>query len=377
MPYFQTLSQGLSNQHRRANAIKEGDMRLLPTSLLTPSSRAGVEALAALDWPAHSHDGTAPRKRLHALVRSGALVGHPGPALFVYRIRLAAGRQATGVVGIMGAAEFASPSVLRHEQTLVETVRVRAAHLADVGAQTGPVLLCADGAHRSWGLASEFALGQDPIVSIRSHGRVDELWVLTADQSASLAESLLESGDACIVDGHHRAQATVARGDDALVAVFPSTAFSVGACERVVRQVDDPRGLVGLIGAAGLDVRPGTGASPRPRHVELWDGAEWHDVCLGDAETRVSDARLLQDRVIAPMLGIHDPTRDKRLLCLPAMGDAHELEEAVGAGAVGMRLAPARMDDIFAMAASGALMPPKTTWFEPKPLPGLFAHVLP
>ena len=144
-----------------------------------------------------------------------------------------------------------------------------------------------------------------------------------------------------------------------------------------MRHLDDPRELVGRIGAAGLDVGPGTGASPHPRHAELWDGAEWHDVCLGDAETGVSDARLLQDRVIAPLLGIQDPARDERLCCLPAMGDARELEEAVGAGAVGMRLAPARMDDILAMAASGTLMPPKTTWFEPKPLPGLFAHVLP
>ncbi len=340
-------------------------MRLEPIRALYPQDKAAAEKLARLDWPSAQN---------HAF-DLGFLAETNEAALLAYRIQREGRPDAWGLIGRTPSTDYGSV-LLPHEETLVETVRVRRAYLEKTSVQTGPVLLAGRGAdvEEALCLARDAAQASEPLMAIETGDRTDTLWALDETTVRSVQALLAGVDQVLIADGHHRAKATATTCDGILVALFSEKTFDLGACERLVTSVTNRANLAEKFLALGLSAAPSTGDAPAPRHAKLWDGRAWHDIALGDAPQLTSDSRLLQDKVLAPALGINDPTTDPRLSCLPACEDPRQLEQAATVDdAVALRLSPAKLQLVWDMANQAQLMPPKTTWFTPKPLLGIVA----
>ncbi len=340
-------------------------MRLEPFCVLYPADAQDAKKLARLDWPSAGNTAAG----------FGFLKTLGAPALLAYCIQREGHADAWGLIGMTASLDYNSRNILPHEETLVETVRVRRAHLLKTKTQTGPVLLAGKGEaiNGALDLARSEAQVTGPIAHFTSEERLDTLWALSPHCAARVQALLAAAQTPLIVDGHHRAKATASSCESMLVALFAEKDFSVGACERLVTNVQDRDCLACKLRSLGLAIAPSDGKTPAPRHAKLWDGRAWHDIALGDAPRLTSDSRLLQDRVFSCVLGIADPTTDSRLTCLPACEDPRELETIAQDNGVPFRLHPADLDLIYQMANQDKLMPPKTTWFTPKPLPGIVA----
>lgn len=341
-------------------------MRLEPICALYPANSADANKLARLDWPAGTNQ--VPDLSFLSSTRK--------PVLLAYRIQRDAEKDSWGLIGSVASNDYTARNILPHEETLVETVRVRSAYLHTAKAQTGPVLLAGRGkaVEEALALARNEARDSGPLTVIQTDGRTDTLWALS-DACAKQIQALLAHAEKpLIADGHHRAKATAAICGSILVALFAEKDFDLGACERLVTGVVDRGKLVKKIRTLGLRVSPSNGNTPAPRHAKLWDGRAWHDIALGNAPQLTSDSRLLQDKVFSPTLGITDPTTDPRLICLPACDDPCGLESLTQDGRIALRLHPCDLELVYQMANQSRLMPPKTTWFTPKPLPGIVAR---
>ncbi|WP_322153860.1 DUF1015 family protein [Paratractidigestivibacter sp.] len=345
-------------------------MQLEPFCAICPADAAAAGRLAKLDWPGSSKADDL-RQRLRDLSSQGALRTSDGPALLAYRVRRVGHRDAWGLIGSVAACEYAD-GMLAHEQTLEKTVRIRTEYLADTGLQTGPVLLAGadEATHDAIQLAKGAVGDVSPLIELQDAERSDTLWVLDGAAATSVQALLAKAEEPLIADGHHRAKATASCCKSMLVALFADKDFSVGACERVVSLVVDRDGLAERIAGGGLVTRASDGVAG-PRLAQLWDASQWHSILLGDADNLTSDARLLQDRVLEPFLDISDPARDERLFCLPACKTTADAAGLAGPRDVVFRIAPTGIGPVRDMASHGILMPPKTTWFEPKPLPGI------
>lgn len=341
-------------------------MRLEPICALYPANSTDTNKLARLDWPEGSNQ----------VLDLSFLSSTRKPALLAYRIQRDAEKDSWGLIGCVASNDYAARDIMPHEETLVETVRVRSAYLHAAKAQTGPVLLAGKGkaVEEALTLARNEARNSRPLTVIQTTGRTDTLWALS-DACANQIQALLAYAEKpLIADGHHRAKATAATCDRILVALFAEKDFCVGACERLVTDVKKRHNLAESITDLELEVTPTDGTTPASRHAKLWDGRAWHDIALGNAPQLISDSRLLQDKILSPALGITDPTTDPRLVCLPACNDPRSLESLTQGGRIALRLHPCDLELVYQMANQSRLMPPKTTWFTPKPLPGIVAR---
>ena len=352
-------------------------MRLDAFNCILPRDTAAARALAALDWPGEG-GSTATRERLEELLTQGAAFQDATPALWAYRIRRKGTRDALGLVGrIDSSALDTRPAIVPHEETLHETVHVRTLHLAKTSLQTGPVLLaCRDNCtYGAWRLLARHIRDKTPALIVRSNQRDDALWRIAPDDATELLEMLGGVERACVVDGHHRCAASMRLGSPMLVALFPAAFFSVGACWRIATVgTQSTKTLAACLRRTGFEVKPSRGDAPAYRHAAFLSAGIWHDVNLSRApgESLSSDARLLQDRVLGPYLGIADPSCDQRLCSEPPFSTDDVLRKANPTKVI-FRLHPATVTEVLNMADAGLLMPPKTTWFEPKPLLGLFS----
>jgi uncharacterized protein (DUF1015 family) len=223
------------------------------------------------------------------------------------------------------------------------------------------------------------------------------MWVVDdAAEIAALRAALGEVGDLYVADGHHRSAAAsrvhAARGSadgdhDAFLAVlFPLDVVNVMAYNRVVADLagHSVEELLVALDEVGFDVSAASGAVAPTRPHEFgvhldgdWFRARARDVDETDPLARL-DVSLLQDRVLGPLLGIGDPRTDARIAFVGGIRGTAEIERLVASGraAVGFTLCPTALDDLVAVADSGAVMPPKSTWFEPKLASGLVLHPL-
>lgn len=338
------------------------------------------------------------RAALDALVARGVLRPDAAPAYTVYAAPAAdGGPEQVGVVGLVSAAEYRAGVVRTHEHTRPDKLEDRRRHIVEVGAHDEPVLLLAapdpvvDGV-----LAAVTAAPPDLAVDPAVDGGAFRLWVVDDPAAvAALTAAFAAAPALYVADGHHRSEAAalvwdgLGRPADAPQAFFPALVIPADrACvlpyDRVVADLagHDPRSLLAAL-AADFDVAP-AGGPVRPDRAGvfgLYVAGGWHVltaragvVPAGDPVGRL-DVSVLQERVLAPLLGVADPRTDPRIGFVGGRGPA-DLAALVDAGAwaCAVALHPTSPDDVMAVAASGAVMPPKSTWFAPKPYSGLFVH---
>jgi len=342
------------------------------------------------------------RANLDRLIGAGILVRDAAPAYYVYRMRMGTHEQ-TGIAVTASVAAYEANRVRRHELTRPDKETDRVRNMASLDAQTGPVL-CAYRADSDLERLLEAAKQRAaPIIDVTGpHDVVHTIWRIDDSASIDAVTAAFERlGAIYIADGHHRSAAAArvaaerrGRGGDGndsfeyfLSVVFPHDQMRILDYNRVIA---DLNGLtveallaqltpVFDVRASSAPVKPDT-----PATFGMYVDGRWFELRLDTALVPASDpvasldVSLLQATVIAPLLGIDDPRTDPRIDFVGGVRGLDELARRVDALGTGLAFAfyPTSMEQLMAVADAGKLMPPKSTWFEPKLADGLLAHVL-
>ncbi len=335
------------------------------------------------------------RDVLEAFERRGTLVRDRRPELLVYRQEMGGASQ-TGVVAAVTAADYRSGVIAVHEHTRPDKENDRTEHIEALGAHDEPVFLmyrpAAPGASRVAEVLAGVTAGE-PEYRLERDGVRHTLWtVADAADVEALEAAFAEVPVLYVADGHHRsaAAARLAAQDprpgagEFPAVVFPSDELTILAYNRVVRDLrgHTPASFVAALGD-GFVVTPAEAAPVLERHqVGVYvDGAWWTATARpgvvdeADPIARL-DVSVLQDRALAPLLGIADPRTDGRIAFVGGIRGTAELERLVDSGefAVAFALHPTSPTEVMDVADGGQVMPPKSTWFEPKLFSGLFVH---
>jgi uncharacterized protein (DUF1015 family) len=336
-------------------------------------------------------------RSLRRLVAERVLVRDGKPSFYIYRMVMD-GRTQTGVGLVASVRAYEQHRIRRHELTRPDKENDRVRNIATLNAQTGPVLL----AYRANDTLRELltvATNAAPLFSVTGPNNVVHTVWDTAPATDATLQAELDALDALyIADGHHRsaAAARVAaqrRGSpDAsheffLAVAFPHDEMCILDYNRVVGDLNglSVDALLARIRESFDVTELQVGHSPtRPETFAMYLGRSWYELALHAAlvprhdPVASLDVSLLQDRLLGPILGIGDPRTDSRIDFVGGVRGLAELERRVQSGraAVAFALHPTRMEQLMAVADAGKLMPPKSTWFEPKLADGLLSHVL-
>ena len=342
-------------------------------------------------------------ENLAAMLRSGVLARDSQPAYYAYRLVMGEHVQ-TGLVAIASVAAYDSNRIRRHEFTRPAKEDDRVRQIEAVNAQTGPVLLAYPRAPEVDEMLAGVAETGPEVDVTADDGVRHSLWVISDPAIQTRLGEAFEALPALyIADGHHRSAAAsrvcAARrsanpahtGEESynyfLSVIFPHHQMRILDYNRVVRDLNGltPAVLLARIRehfqvvASEGPVRP-----ERPACFGMYLDGRWYELVLhqdlvprDDPVARL-DVSLLSEFLIEPLLGIGDPRRDERIDFVGGIRGLGELERRVDSGemAVAFSLYPTRMEDLMAVADAGLVMPPKSTWFEPKLADGLVSHVL-
>jgi uncharacterized protein (DUF1015 family) len=339
-----------------------------------------------------------------AMRQKGWFVRDGQPAFYLYRQRMGDHVQ-TGVVGAASVSDYLEGRVKKHEHTRPDKEDDRTHHTDAIGAHAGPVFLAYRGRSAIDALVAE-GTRRDPAAEfVAGDGIGHALWVV--DDPAEVARFEATFGEvptSYIADGHHRAAAyaRVARmrregavgatGDqpfDRFLAVhFPAAELRILDYNRLVRDLNglEPSGLLRRLDAAGFDlVTPWPGKSPwEPGTFGMYLEGVWRLLVARpgtlneDDPVNRLDVSMLQDRILGPILGLRDPRTDARIAFCGGIRGVAELMRRVDSGehAVAFAMHPTSLADVMRVADAGAVMPPKSTWFEPKLRSGMVVHLL-
>jgi len=333
------------------------------------------------------------RKNLEEFVARGVLRKDPEPRFYVYAQRMGEHRQ-IGLVACASVDEYERDVIKKHEKTRPDKEDDRTRHIDTLSAHDEPVFLT----YRS---RSEIDAEIEGVKQRRPEydlvtqdGVEHKLWVVPADAGARVEALFREVPVLYVADGHHRSAAAARvharrKGQPGhhggfLAVVFPHAQMQILAYNRLVRdrQGRSPDVLMGEL-RKRMDVEPAPLPAPdAPLSLGVFCGGRWWRARVKpgsyDAKDPVAslDCSLAQDQVLAPIFGIEDPRRDKDVDFVGGIRGAKELETRVTAEgwSMALHLFPTRIEQLMAVSDAGLLMPPKSTWFEPKLRSGLFVH---
>ena len=338
------------------------------------------------------------------LIAAGVLCRDSHPCYYTYRLTMGEHVQ-TGLVAVASVAAYDSNRIRKHEYTRPDKEDDRVRQIEALNAQTGPVLL----AHPDSAEAERLVgLGTDrlPVADLTAaDGIRHTLW--TIDDAATITRIsavFAAMPTLYIADGHHRSAAAArvaaarrGRNDSSLSAefflavIFPAAQMRILDYNRVVRDLNglSEESFLAAVGER-CTISPSLGPvkPERTRVCGMYLGGRWYRLALlpdllpgrvplSDPVRRL-DVSLLAEQILGPLLGITDLRRDARIDFVGGMRGTAELERRVNSGemAVAFAMYPTPMAELMAVADAGLVMPPKSTWFEPKLADGLVSHVL-
>lgn len=335
------------------------------------------------------------RENFRKLIADGALIRDAQPCLYLYRQVMGAHTQ-VGVVGAASCQEYLDNVILKHEFTRVDKEDDRVRHIEALEAQTGPVFLT----YRADAAIDAFVAGKiacEPYVDFTAGDGVRHTsWRIdAAEEIAVLTAAFARIPRLYIADGHHRSAAAARvfqarKGAGAsggfLTVIFPHNQMQILPYNRVLADLQGltPDALVARLRTV-FDVREDADSRPARKHdLRLFLGGRWYGLTFRDAFTAPAaaisglDVTLLQTHVLGPVFGIDDPRTSKRIQFVGGIRGTGELESLVSRGeaACAFSLYPTRIEDLMTIADAGGIMPPKSTWFEPKLRDAMFCLML-
>jgi uncharacterized protein (DUF1015 family) len=333
------------------------------------------------------------------LKRDAPLSQEEAPALYLYRLQMGGHRQ-TGIACCLSVDEYDADVIRKHERTRKDKEDDRTRHIVTLRAQTGPVLL----AYRDRGEINELvsrAEKEESLYDVTApDGVTHTVWRLSRETTGRVAKAFASVPLLYIADGHHRAASAARarqelreqkpehRGSEDynffLAVVFPAGQLRILPYNRVVKDLNGrtPEEFLAEL-KKRLSVMPGAAPSPRRKgKVAVYLDGRWHGLQLpepsGGGPIEALDADLLQRHVLDPLLGIKDIRTDKRIDFVGGIRGTEELERLVDTGRalVAFSMFPVSLDELMTISDAGEIMPPKSTWFEPKLRDGLLIHMI-
>jgi uncharacterized protein (DUF1015 family) len=339
------------------------------------------------------------RENLERLVGDGTLRHDARPSLYIYRQEMQ-GRAQAGVVGCVHVGDYESGVIRKHETTRPDKEDDRTRHILALGVQAEPVFLTYRSQPEIDGLVAAAMRGLALYDFMAPDGVSHKVWRLP--EPAPVVEAFAAIPCSYIADGHHRSAsawraAERRRAENPrhggneeynwfLAVLFPAAQVTILPYNRVVTDLGglSPREVLDRLRDIG---RLSRAASPVPPHAGSFcvylDG-RWYllelaaeSIDRGDPVGSL-DVSLLQERVLAPVLGIGDQRTDKRIDFVGGIRGTRELQARVDSGemALAVSMCPITVEQLMTVSDAGRVLPPKTTWFEPKLLSGLFVHPL-
>jgi uncharacterized protein (DUF1015 family) len=338
---------------------------------------------------------------LNKMLAAGILQRDSQPSYYAYRLEMGSHSQ-TGFVAAASVAAYDAGRIKKHEFTRPDKEDDRVRQIEALNAQTGPVLLAYPASAAADALLAKVSGGEPAARVTADDGIRHTIWVVSDAALIAEISAAFEAMPALyIADGHHRSaaasrvaaakRATGQSGaeqssDYFLSVIFPHHQMKIMDYNRVVRDLNGLSAdefLAKIAKAYAVTPADGQVKPACPGEVGLYLPGRWYRLSI-DPQLFVSDpvarldVSLLSDHVLGPVLGITDLRRDKRIDFVGGIRGLGELERRVDSGAMAAAFAmhPTSLKDLMAVADAGQVMPPKSTWFEPKLADGLVSHVL-
>lgn len=335
------------------------------------------------------------KELINTWIEEGKLVKQDKPMFYIYQ-EIMNGRPQTGIVGCASVADYENNIIKKHENTLAAKEADRIRHIDTTNMQTGPIFL----AFRSNKEIDEFLASktsEKPYYDFVSEdGITHKVWLVDDDAEIESVEGFFAAMNAIyIADGHHRCasackvsakrhiEGKVQESDFFMSVLFPENQLKIMDYNRVVRDLNGYDVATFLeeletychIGGSDIPVKPARKGQVGMYLDGQWFSLEFKTEYLSDDPVEGLDVSILQKYVLDGMLDIKDPKNDKRIDFVGGIRGLEELERRVNSDCrVAFAMYPTDINELFDVADASRLMPPKSTWFEPKLRSGLFLH---
>ena len=332
-------------------------------------------------------------RNFEELKRAAPMVIEPRPSLYFYRLRMESHEQ-TGLAGCFSVGEYDRDIIKKHEKTRKEKEDDRTRHLIELRAQTGVVFLAYRASAAIDRVAARAAASTPLYDFIADDGIAHTIWRVPDALVDELVAAVGALPGLYIADGHHRAASAsracatlggAGESDRFIAVAFPDTQVRILPYHRLVKDLNG-RSTAELLQALRerVEVVESGRAEPEARgDVSMYVEGRWYTISLaappaGTSRADALDVEQLQRQVLGPVLGIGDARTDKRIEFCGGIRGPAELKRLVDSGAAGAAFAmfPVTIDDLMSVADAGGIMPPKSTWFEPKLRDGLLVHLI-
>ncbi|MDA3925211.1 MAG: DUF1015 family protein [Kiritimatiellae bacterium] len=336
-------------------------------------------------------------KALKALQASGALIREENECLYVYR-QIMGQHSQTGIVACSHIEDYANNVIRKHEKTRQNKEDDRTRHVLAMNANAGPVFLTYRDTETLDTLIAAVQTG-DPLYDFTAEDGVKHTLWLVSEETDKWVDAFAEVSLSYVADGHHRAAAAYRAGQRRkelnsshdgseeynwfLTVLFPAGQLKILAYNRCVEDLNGltPEAYLGKVKEI-FTVKPSESSTPsKTREVCMYLGGSWYNLswdAFDSDPVSILDVSVLQDRLLAPVLGVADPRTSENISFIGGIRGTEELVKRVDSGrdAVAFSMCPCSIEQMMDIADVDQIMPPKSTWFEPKLRSGLIVHTL-
>jgi uncharacterized protein (DUF1015 family) len=346
------------------------------------------------------------KENLEKLKKEIPLIIEEEPRFYLYRL-IMDGRAQSGITAVFSLDDYDNDVILKHEKTRKEKEDDRTNHIVTTEAQTGPVFLTYRGIKKVNDIVEKIINTLKPLYDFKAVDNIQHtIWIVPEKENQIIISEIAKVKNLYIADGHHRAaSASRARkvkqdknpnhkGDEEynyfLGVLFPAEQLKILPYNRVVSSLNESTKEQFLIKLKdNFSVEKSSRKEPGEKlSFGVYIGGEWYLIKAGDSVQRSSslsksvsatlDVSILQDYILNPMIGIEDIRTSKNIDFIGGIRGTKELEKIVDSGkaAVAFSLYPVSIEDLMRISDAGEIMPPKSTWFEPKLRDGLLVHLI-
>ena len=358
-------------------------------------SRPEIDMGAGAD--PHSDAAYAQAARAFAALKSEApLIVEDVPSFYVYRLHMGNHVQ-SGIAAGFSIDEYDRDLIKKHEKTRPDKEDDRTRHMLAIGAQTGPVFLTYRASKPVDDLVNRVITTTPMFDFTAPDGVRHQVWQVPANENQSVVDAFAKIDALYIADGHHRAASaartrrvkrdsapsaalgSVAEHDRVLAVAFPDNQMQVLPYNRVVKDLNGmtPDSFLQALERKFTVTKGGQTRPLQKGQVAMYLRGEWYTIDVQTAADGL-DVDVLESGILQPLLGIKDVRTDKRIDFVGGIRGTQELEKLVNAGqaAVAFSMYPVSVKDLMRVSDAGGIMPPKSTWFEPKLRDGLLSHLI-
>ena len=335
------------------------------------------------------------KELINTWIEEGRLVKQDKPMFYIYQ-EIMNGRPQTGIVGCASVADYENNIIKKHENTLAAKEADRIRHIDTTNMQTGPIFLAFRSNKEIDAFLAQKTAKKPYYDFVSEDGITHKVWLVDDDSEIESVEGYFAAMNAIyIADGHHRCasackvsakrhiEGKVQESDFFMSVLFPENQLKIMDYNRVVKDLNGYDVATFLeeletychIGGSDIPVKPAKKGQVGMYLDGQWFSLEFKTEYLSDDPVEGLDVSILQKYVLDGMLDIKDPKNDKRIDFVGGIRGLEELERRVNSDCrVAFAMYPTDINELFDVADASRLMPPKSTWFEPKLRSGLFLH---